>query len=198
MIRSFFARARAQVRRLSAWQAGALGVAVLAMGGVAYATIPTNGVISACYTKSGGALRVIDSTTGSCSSKETSLAWNVAGAQGPKGDIGPAGPAGPTGATGAAGAPGVSGYEVVEAVEENKALPYDQYVTAHCPEGKVPLGGGGIAQLYNDASFVSLGSAPIVSLPSGDAWAVRFTQPLVGGATKARFTVKATCAAVGS
>ncbi len=198
MIRSLFARASSRVRRLSVWQAGAVGVAMVAMGGVAYATIPTDGVISACYTKSGGALRVIDSTTGSCSSKETSLAWNVAGARGPQGATGPAGPAGPAGATGAAGAPGISGYEVVQTVEENRALPFDQYVTAHCPEGKVPLGGGGIAQLYNDAGFVSLGSAPIVSLPSGDAWAVRFTQPLVGGATEARFTVKVTCAAVGS
>jgi hypothetical protein len=196
MIRSHLAGAGARVRRLSIWKVGAIGVAALAMGGVAYATIPTNGVISACYTKAGGALRVIDSTTGTCSSKETSLAWNVAGARGPQGETGPAGPAGPTGATGAAGAAGISGYEVAETVE-TRALPFDQYVDAHCPDGKVPLGGGAIAQLYNEAGFVGLGAAPIVSLPSSDGWAVRFNQPLVGGATKARFTVQATCAAVG-
>src|SRR5215207_2767531 len=141
MFRSISARARARARRLSLLQVGAIGVAAIALGGVAYATIPTNGVISACYQKSGGTLRVIDATTGVCSSKETSLAWNVAGARGPQGEQGPIGPEGPTGATGEAGAAGVSGYEVVTAVKKDEPLPFDGYVFAGCPDGKVVLGG---------------------------------------------------------
>ena len=93
--------------------AAAAVVGAIAVAGVAYATIPTNGVISACYTKSGGNLRVIDSSTGSCSSKETSLAWNVQGVQGPAGATGAKGADGPAGPTGPAGPSGVSGYEVV-------------------------------------------------------------------------------------
>jgi len=80
-------------------------LAVIA-GGAAYATIPNNGVISGCYAKSGGTLRVIDSSTGSCSSKETSVNWNV---QGPAGTQGPAGPPGVQGVQGPKGAPGTNG-----------------------------------------------------------------------------------------
>src|SRR5918912_4333432 len=101
---------------------GRRGVALLAAlaavvigGSVAYATIPNNGVINACYSRSGGALRVIDATTGTCSSKETSLAWNVQGPPGPQGQQGlqgpqgPVGPQGPKGDAGAAGATGPAG-----------------------------------------------------------------------------------------
>src|SRR3954468_20471463 len=37
-------------------------IGALVAGGVAYATIPSNSVIDGCYSRSGGALRVIDST----------------------------------------------------------------------------------------------------------------------------------------
>jgi hypothetical protein len=74
----------------------------------AAATVPNNGVIYACYTKSGGTLHVIDQSVRSCSRGQTSLSWNGAGqtgAQGPQrppgatGATGPAGPAGPAGST---------------------------------------------------------------------------------------------------
>src|SRR5215203_5998670 len=56
----------------------AMVVALLALfiaaSGVAVATIPSNGTITACYAKSNGALRVID-TGQTCTSKETQLAW---------------------------------------------------------------------------------------------------------------------------
>jgi hypothetical protein len=126
--------------------AAAALVGAVAIAGVAYATIPSNGVISACYTKSGGSLRVIDSSTGSCSSKETSLAWNVQGAQGPTGATGPKGANGPTGPAGPAGASGVSGYEVVSSHQTRTPGSFtdtnafgDQLA---CPSGKVPVGGG--------------------------------------------------------
>lgn len=87
-------------------------IAVLTLAGVcaavsvAYATIPSSNVIDSCYARSGGSLRVIDSTVTTCKSTETSLAWNV---QGPKGDMGPAGPQGETGPQGATGAAGPKG-----------------------------------------------------------------------------------------
>lgn len=58
------------------------GAALLAAGGVAYATIPDSGtaVIHACYTNSTGALRVIDPSKGqSCAAGETALNWNGRG-----------------------------------------------------------------------------------------------------------------------
>ena len=103
--------------------------ALIAVAGVASATIPSNNVIDACYSRSGGSLRVIDATVTKCGKSETSLAWNVQvikgdkgepgetgpqgpagpqGATGPQGPVGPQGPAGPTGATGPAGAAGPS------------------------------------------------------------------------------------------
>jgi hypothetical protein len=61
-----------------------IGIALVVIAeGAVYATIPSNGVISGCCTKRGGTLRVIDSSTGSCSSKATSVNWNVEGAAGP-------------------------------------------------------------------------------------------------------------------
>lgn len=66
-------------------------------GGVAYAAIPdSSGTIHACYAKSGGALRVIDSAA-SCKSGETSLNWSQQGVPGPAGPAGPTGPVGPAG-----------------------------------------------------------------------------------------------------
>jgi hypothetical protein len=58
-------------------------VVALAAGGLAYGSIPdSSGVIHACYTKSSGALRVIDSSAATCTTKETSLTWNQMGVPG--------------------------------------------------------------------------------------------------------------------
>lgn len=75
----------------------AAAVAVFAAlgGGVAWATIPGgNGLISACYSKANGALRVIDAGKGQkCSARaETALAWNQTGRSGPTGPTGAQGP----------------------------------------------------------------------------------------------------------
>lgn len=86
--------------------------AAMVTAGLVSATIPSANVINACYTKSGGGLRVIDASITSCGKNETSLAWNVQGPAGPTGATGatgPQGPAGPTGATGPAGPAGPVG-----------------------------------------------------------------------------------------
>lgn len=66
-------------------------IAMLAAGavaaGTAFATIPdSTGMIHACFTKSGGTLRVIDASVTSCKASETSLEWNVQGIQGDPGE----------------------------------------------------------------------------------------------------------------
>jgi collagen triple helix repeat protein len=106
--------------RLLTVSAGILAVA----GGVAYATIPnsTTSVISGCYGKTNGLLRVIDAQAGKkCTSLEVPISWNqkgqqgIQGLQGPKGDQGETGAQGPQGSSGqdgvggAAGAPGQTG-----------------------------------------------------------------------------------------
>ncbi|MBI5949528.1 MAG: collagen-like protein [Chloroflexi bacterium] len=68
---------------------------------VTFASIPdSDGTIRACYAKSGGALRVIDSSVSSCKSSEKVLEWNQSGPAGPAGNAGPAGPTGPQGPAG--------------------------------------------------------------------------------------------------
>lgn len=103
------------MNRLSTRLLAALVIVVMGAS-VAVAAIPGDGgVITACYKKSGGALRVVDVSTTSCGSGESSLTWNQqgpkgdTGAQGPKGEVGPQGPAGPPGPGGADGAAGVDG-----------------------------------------------------------------------------------------
>lgn len=85
--------------RLSAFAVLAVGLTV---GGVAYASIPgPSGVISGCYKRIGGALRVVDAGAGvRCNASETPLNWNQIGARGATGGQGPSGPAGPTGPIG--------------------------------------------------------------------------------------------------
>ena len=96
----------------------AIAVAVSAMGvagfgAVAFAAIPgEDGVISACYSRSGGSIRVIDASVTNCKANETAISWNKEGPAGPAGAdgaVGPQGPAGPTGADGAAGPAGPQG-----------------------------------------------------------------------------------------
>ena len=74
-----------------------LAVAGALMAGTALATIGDGGVISACYKKDGGGLRVLDPATSSCSSKE---GRSPGTSQGPKGDKGEPGPPGPAGTLG--------------------------------------------------------------------------------------------------
>jgi hypothetical protein len=83
-------------------------ITALVVGGVALATIPSSGgVISGCYEKRTGLLRVIDTEAGkTCMSFETPISWNQ---QGPKGDPGSAGLAGPAGTDGAQGPAGTHG-----------------------------------------------------------------------------------------
>ena len=81
----------ARLRGISPSMAIALLALVIAIGGVAVASIPgPDGAIQGCYDNSTGALRVIDPGAGrSCAVDETALSWNQKGPQGPKGDPAP-------------------------------------------------------------------------------------------------------------
>ena len=95
-------------KTLLAAVAGA-AVAAAAAGGIAWATIsPPNGVITACYQKNTGQLRVVD-TADSCNPSELALQWNQTGPQGSRGPTGPQGQQGAQGHSGTTGANGVTG-----------------------------------------------------------------------------------------
>jgi hypothetical protein len=80
----------------------AIAVLVVAVSGVAYATIPgSNGVISGCYSKLTGALRVIDASKQACPKSQVPISWNQTGPQGLPGT-----PA-PTAATARIDTPGI-------------------------------------------------------------------------------------------
>lgn len=65
-----------------------------AASGAALASIPgPGGVISGCYSKLTGALRVIDASTQTCAKSQVPISWDQTGTQGPPGQGGP--PSGP-------------------------------------------------------------------------------------------------------
>lgn len=109
-----------QIRPLPAFAVSIL-VLVIALGGVAEATIPdSSGVIHSCYRThtsffgpEQGSMRVIDTAKGqTCDPGETALSFNQTGpqgAQGATGVTGATGAQGPVGLTGAAGATGPAG-----------------------------------------------------------------------------------------
>ena len=86
------------------------GILIIIASTNAFAAIPHNGVITACYSRSGGAMRIIDAqTTGCAANKETRIDWNVEGQAGPPGATGPIGPTGPVGPVGTQGPSGAQG-----------------------------------------------------------------------------------------
>ena len=87
----------------------AAALAALAAGSIAWASVPDpRGMITGCYDKQSGALRVTDTQSGvpkDCGSKELQLLWSQQGPQGvpgPQGAPGPQGPQSPQGPSGAA------------------------------------------------------------------------------------------------
>ena len=84
-------------------------VSVTAVASSVLAVIPgPNGVISGCFMKANGQLRVVEDVS-DCNPSENPLSWNVQGSQGPAGPQGVPGPMGPTGAAGPIGPKGDDG-----------------------------------------------------------------------------------------
>jgi hypothetical protein len=79
------------MRRVSPSMVVALLALVIAIGGVAVASIPgPGGVIKGCYNNTTGTLRVIDSAAACDTRVETALSWNQTGPKGAQGAPGPA------------------------------------------------------------------------------------------------------------
>lgn len=93
---------------------------VVAVSGVAYATIPSSGVISGCYSKLTGALRVINAPTQTCSKSQVPIVWNQTGPS------------------------GVSSYNVVQQTVEvpNNGPSMATVADLQCDSGQVALSGG--------------------------------------------------------
>lgn len=84
-------------------------VAAIALGGIGWATTGgAGGVITGCYKKNTGQLRIVDDAS-ACNPSELALRWNQSGAQGATGPRGPQGPTGPHGAVGPTGPQGIQG-----------------------------------------------------------------------------------------
>jgi hypothetical protein len=143
-------------------------VAVLVGVGVAAAAIPDNstGIITACYQKRRGTVRVIDAQTGErCRKSEKQLSWSQNGPQGPAGPPGPAGPLGPK------GDPGISGREIVSASFTAEGQPpcasnalcvlQTTRRAVLCPAGKDVLGGGYLLTQNQLVRHDIYGSRPI-------------------------------------
>ena len=149
----------------------------LAAGGIAWATIPGEGVIKACYVPSSGTMRVIQ-VGESCRKNEEALEWNVQGIQGIRGEKGDTGEKGDAGEKGAPGANGISGYEIVRLTvsftEPLGGVAKARQVQVLCPTGKVALGAGGNGLFFNGGAFVTRASVNETSV---------FQFGTVGGAT---------------
>src|SRR5436305_8823652 len=66
------------------------------VGGVSYATTrQTTPLYHGCYNKKSGILRLLTHAAPRCTRKETAIAWNQTGPQGPVGPQGAPGPTGP-------------------------------------------------------------------------------------------------------
>ena len=104
------------MRSITAAIAAATATAIVVSSSFAIAAIPDSAskLITVCYTKTSGALRLIDKQAGkACNTKtEIDLSWNqqgVKGDQGPQGLLGAAGPAGANGQNGFNGLNGLNG-----------------------------------------------------------------------------------------
>ncbi len=92
--------------------AGAAALATVGVSGFAVGAIPDTdtGVVSGCYARATGVLRVVDGERGArCGRGERSISWNRRGLAGRRGAVGDVGPEGDRGAAGAAGERGAQG-----------------------------------------------------------------------------------------
>jgi hypothetical protein len=119
----------------------ALAAVVIAVGGVAIGSVPgSNGLITACYSKHGGKMRIVDTSkrrkAGHCGGKERKLTWNQ---QGLKGDQGVAGTPGTPGTPGASG---VHNATVRYADFTSDLSGFSSHEHVECHPGEVAIGGG--------------------------------------------------------
>ena len=163
-----------------------LGCAVVLMvgGAVAYAAIPNSqGVFTACITKTSGDVRIIDPSTGAtCKSWEIKRTWNAKGQPGADGEDGAPG--------------GLAGYEVVTATRDLTGFgAFGGIQSVNCPAGKRVLGGG--AEYLSATGVVGFAGATVVtSAPTedGTGWRVNLFMESNPDGRITSVVVRATCA----
>src|SRR3954451_2393263 len=163
---------------------------VVAVTGVGIAAIPAgNGVISACYAKKGGAVRVIDTAKKQkCTRKEKALSFNQKGLPGPKGD---------TGAQGAQGGPGVAGTNGSKGIDGSPGQPGSSGPGIIFTTGSVNNSTTTFLSLGGAASLGDAGATANTPIPPGAALTARdfriVTKSNVAACTiTASFTVNGT------
>ncbi len=117
-----FTRIRVSTRGRAARTAVLCLLTVGAVAGMtAYASIPSNdGILTACFERRTGLLRLIDGALTTCTAYESQISWNLRGPIGPQGMsgtpgvAGAVGPVGPEGPAGPAGPPGAGGRRVID------------------------------------------------------------------------------------
>ena len=142
------------MRSITSAIVGAVAATAILTGSLAIAAIPNSSsqLITGCYDKKFGVLRVIDKQAGkACNVRtETELSWNQTG---PKGDIGLPGAPGLTGVKGDQGTPGVNGLPGVKGDAGTNGV--DGAPGAQGPAGKDAVGG---APVMYDATGAVVGT----------------------------------------
>jgi len=163
------------MRPITAAIAAATATAIVVSSSFAIAAIPNSStkVITGCYLKTAGTLRVIDKQAGkACKTTETELFWNQ---QGVKGDAGPQGLPGNVGAPGPAGANGVDGSAGPQGPKGDTGAPGSNGVDgapgAAGADGVAGLPGPGVATIAGRV-FFTFSSGQLSAIGTGFAASV--------------------------
>jgi len=154
-----------------------MAAACLAFAAPSASAQSATSTLGACVNRSNGNMRLAASAA-QCRTPETFVEWNVVGPQGETGAMGETGPAGPTGPTGSEGPQGPQGAQGEmgpvgpagasgplagwELVTRAVTLPngFGFGLTAICPEGKRPVGGGWQTNTISGTAIHIAGSFP--------------------------------------
>ena len=147
-------------------KAAGVVVVIAAVGasvGVAVAAVPSDNVISSCYSLTNGGVRIIDTSVDSCKSSERALSWNQIGPQGPQGLQGLQGPQGLQGEQGPQGLQGDRGYPGADGARGAQGLKGDTGAPGPAGSGDVYIARGSAYRGSDNHTNLSLS----VNVPAG-------------------------------
>jgi hypothetical protein len=154
-------------RRRALWAAPVVLVVALALGAIAYGSIPdSSGVIHGCYSPNGAKgtngtpLDIVDTASASCNGSQKEVTWSQVGPpgqSGPKGDKGDRGDPGPQGPAGPGATPFSTTIGDTEAILQ--ALDNGVEIIGRCdpPGAEFPTGGVSLL-IHRDAGVDAVGT----------------------------------------